>query len=342
MKKLGIIITLCMALALIGCAKTEKGASAPATEAKTEEKKMAVVYGHGFAPGSPQAMAADEFKTRIEKECPRFSVEVFPSGQLGSAQEMFESVQMGSQQIALLPTARISGFNPSLQIFDLPFLFKDKESAYRMFDGEIGAKILKTLEKNGVYGLAIYEDGFKHFTCNSDLKGMDSFKGKKFRTMESPIIMEQFKALGANPTPVDFSELYTALQQGTVDGQENPLVTIDSVKLYEVQKYLLLSSHAYLGHVFIVNKAWYDGLSAEERQDVDKVAKDVASWERAQVAEKESGYLDNIKASGVIVNELPAAERAKMEGAMAKVYEVANGIVGKELLDSVLAALGKK
>ena len=341
MKKLSIVLIVISLLAMVGCAKNTSTQTTTAGSKTALSKKISVVYGHGFAPGSPQALAAEEFKTRIETACPQMSVEVFPSGQLGSAQEMFESVQMGSQQIALLPTARISGFNSSLQIFDLPFLFNDKETAYKMFDGEVGANILKTLEKNGVYGLAIYEDGFKHFTANSPLTGISSFKGKKFRTMESPIIMEQFKALGANPTPVDFSELYTALQQGTVDGQENPLVTIDSVKLYEVQKYLLLSSHAYLGHVFIVNKAWYDSLSADEKKEVNTIAKEVASWERALVAEKETGFLETIKNAGVTVNSLSEAERAKMEEAVAGVYKVAENIVGKDLLDSVLTALGK-
>lgn len=303
---------------------------------------LTITYGHGFNPGTPQAKAADEFKKRVEEESGgRISVEVFPAGQLGSAREMFESVQMGSQEIALLPTARISGFSPTLQIFDLPFLFPDRETAYEIFDNEVGEKLLDTLDDAGVKGLAIYEDGFKHFTCNKKLEKLEDFKGLKFRTMESPIIMEQFQALGANPVPIDFSELYNALQQGTVDGQENPLVTIDSVKLYEVQDYLLLSEHAYLGHVFLASQNWYDGLDSELKEIITRNAKEVAVWERELVAEEEAKYLETIEASGTTIIEMSSDEKERMKEALGSVYTVAEDVVGKELLDMVIEAANK-
>ena len=349
-----------MSMALLACTacgksaapqdsgSTEGQVTEKESEGKTEGKAEAgadvitITYGLGFNPGTPQARAADEFKARVEKESNgRILVDVFPAGQLGSAREMFESVQMGSQEIALLPTARISGFSPTLQIFDLPFLFPDRETAYQIFDSEVGEKLLDTLSDTGVKGLAIYEDGFKHFTCSKKLEKLEDFKGLKFRTMESPIIMEQFQALGANPVPIDFSELYNALQQGTVDGQENPLVTIDSVKLYEVQDYLLYSQHAYLGHVFLTSKSWYDGLDDELKEIVTRNAKEIAVWERSLVAEEEVRYLDTIKASGTTVIELSAEERARMKEALSSVYAVAEGVVGKDLLDMVTEAAGQ-
>ena len=170
---------------------------------------------------------------------------------------------------------------------------------------------------------------------------MDDFKGLKFRTMESPIIMEQFKALGANPTPVDFSELYNALQQGTVDGQENPLVTIASVKLYEVQKYMLLSNHAYLGHVFLVNQDWFNGLDDKEKEIISRNAKEIASWQRELVAQEEMGYLEKIKQGGTVVLELSQDERERMRGCMENVYRAAKDIVGEELLNLVTNSIGK-
>ena len=300
------------------------------------------VYGHGFMPGSPQARSADEFKKRVEAESGgRLTIEVYPAGQLGSAREMFESVQMGTQEIALLPTARITGFNSTLQIFDLPFLFPDKATAYEIFDGALGQKLLDTLGTSGVKGLAIYEDGFKHFTCSQKLETLEDFKGRKFRTMESPIIMEQFKALGANPTPVDFGELYNALQQKVVDGQENPLVTIDSVKLYEVQDYMLFSEHAYLGHILLVGKSWYESLPDDLKEIVARNAKEVAAWERALVAEEEAKYLQTIKDSGTKVTVLKPEEREKMRTATQGVYDLARGIVNPGLLDEVIAAASK-
>lgn len=137
---------------------------------------------------------------------------------------------------------------------------------------------------------------------------------------------------------MDFAELYNALQQGTVDGQENPLVTIDSVKLYEVQDYLLLSEHAYLGHVFLVGGAWFDGLDADLQEIIARNAKEIASWERGLVAEEEDGYLQTIRDSGTSVIELSEAERQKMKDATADVYDVAKDIVGEELLDLVVKA----
>ncbi len=315
------------------------GKTSETTSASSSGDAIEIIYGHGFNPDTPQARSAEEFKTRVEEESQgRIKVNLFPSGQLGSAKDMFESLQMGTQEIALLPTARISGFSPTLQIFDLPFLFPDKETAYKIFDGEVGEQLLGTLDSVGVKGLAIYEDGFKHFTCNKKLETLEDFKGKKFRTMESPIIMEQFKTLGANPVPVDFSELYNALQQGTVDGQENPLVTIDSVKLYEVQDYLLLSSHAYLGHVFMVSDDWFNGLDADLQEIIARNAKEIAGWERDLVAKEEAAYLETIKNSGTTVIELSDEERAKMKEATASVYEVAKDIVGEDLLQLVVEA----
>lgn len=340
MKKLfSLMLVVVMLLTLAACGSAP-AADKPVANANAKDV-IEITYGHGFNPGTPQARSAEEFKARVEKESEgRIVVNLFPSGQLGSAKDMFESMQMGTQEIALLPTARISGFSPTLQIFDLPFLFPDKETAYEIFDGEVGAELLKTLDTTGVKGLAIYEDGFKHFTCNKKLETLEDFNGKKFRTMESPIIMEQFKTLKSNPVPVDFSELYNALQQGTVDGQENPLVTIDSVKLYEVQDYLLLSSHAYLGHVFLVNGSWFNSLDADLQEIITRNAKDIAGWERDLVAQEEATYLETIKASGTTIIELSDAERAKMKEATASVYDVAKDIVGAELLDLVVKAAG--
>ncbi|MEG1448073.1 MAG: TRAP transporter substrate-binding protein [Oscillospiraceae bacterium] len=319
-------------------------------ETKTDETSkpsadgdvIEITYGHGFNPGTPQALAADEFKKRVEEETEgRVVVNVFPAGQLGSAREMYESVQMGVQQIALLPTARISGFCKELQIFDMPFLFPDKETAYKIFDGPEGKEILGALEPSGIKGLAIYEDGFKQFTCNQKLESAADFKGLKFRTMESAIIMEQFKAMGSNPVPVDFGELYNALQQKTVDGQENPLVTIESVRLYEVQKHLLMSNHAYLGHIFLASKGWLEGLPEDIQEVITRNAQEIAVWERELVAKEEEGYLQTIKDSGTVVTEISDEAANEMRELMKPVYKIAEDVIGKELVDKVVAAAQK-
>jgi C4-dicarboxylate-binding protein DctP len=306
------------------------------------QQAIEIAYGHGFMPTTPQHLSAVKFKELVEERSKgAMTVNVFPSGQLGSAKDMFEGLQMGTQEVALLPTARISGFAPTLQLFDLPFLFPSREVAYQIFDGPIGSELLATLDAKGVKGIAIYEDGFKHFTCAKPINGLADFAGRKFRTMESPIIMEQFKSLGANPTTIDFAELYNALQQGVVDGQENPLVTISSMKFYEVQKYVILSGHAYLGHVLMFSKAWFDKLPASQQQILVSVGRELAAWQRALVQEEEKGYLETIKAFGTTVVQLSPAEINRLREATRSVYTVAESIVGKALIDKTVQEVAR-
>ncbi|NBK20902.1 MAG: TRAP transporter substrate-binding protein [Spirochaetia bacterium] len=308
-----------------------------ARESEAGSKPIEIAYGHGFMPDTPQHKASLRFKELVEKESGgRYVVNLFPSGQLGGASEMFEGLQMGTQEVTLVPTARISGFAPQLQLFDLPFLFPDRETAYRVMDGKTGTALLKSLEANSVIGVAYYEDGFKQMTSRYPLGKMEDFSGRKFRTMESPIIMEQFKVMGANPTPIAFSEAYNALQQGVVDGQENPLVTIASMKFFEVQKYMLMSSHAYLAHVLLFSKPWFDSLPAADQAMLLKIGKEIAPWQRNLVAQEEKAYLDTIKAYGVNILELSPVERARMTKAMAPVYTLAESVVGKALIDMAL------
>lgn len=347
-KFLGLILVLLFALGLLfGCSKpaAEPQASngsqseTPATPGQVFE----ISYGHGFMPETPHHRAALKFKEEVEARTNgQVVVNIFPSGQLGSAREMFEGVQMGTQEIALLPTARISGFAPELQLFDLPFLFPDRTTAYSIMDGEVGTALLGTLSNQGVKGIAFYEDGFKHFTSNKDISSLSTFNGQKFRTMESPIIMSQFKAVGANPVPIDFAELYNSLQLGVVDGQENPLVTIDNMKFYEVQKNLLLSEHAYLGHVLIFGDDWFNSLPEDVQEVLFDTGREIAVWQRAEVQKEEAKYLQNIKASGTKIIELSAEERDKMKEATKGVHQEYVKLFGDTLLNKVYEATGQK
>lgn len=340
-KSFAFLCTLMMLFSLIACSgetdESESNKDSPSV--KTDASEIVINYGHGFAPDSPQALSADEFKSRVEAESNgRITVNVFPSGQLGSAQEMFESMQMGTQEMALLPTARLSGFDASLQVFDLPFLFPDRETAYEIFDGEIGQQVLDTLSSTGVKGLAIYEDGFMHFTCNKKIESLADFKGLKMRSMESPIKMTQFESLGSNPVPIDFNELYNALQQNTVDGQENPLATIVPSKFYEVQDYMLLSNHAYLAQLVLVSESWFNSLDTEAQEIIARNALEIAAWERELVAEAEKDYLKTIEDSGTVIYELSEDARQEFVEATAAVYDVAKTIIDPALVDAVVSA----
>ncbi|KNF09693.1 tripartite ATP-independent periplasmic transporter solute receptor, DctP family [Gottschalkia purinilytica] len=281
-------------------------------------------YGHGFMPETPHHKSSLKFKEEVEKKTNgKVKVNVFPSSQLGSAREMFEGLQLGTQEIALVPTARISGFAPELQLFDLPFLFPSRDTAYKLMDGKVGNDLLKTLEKQYVKGVVFYEDGFKHFTSNNKITEAKDFKGQKFRTMESPIVMKQFKSLGANPVPIDFAELYNSLQLGVIDGQENPLVTIENMKFYEVQDYLLLSEHAYLGHALLFNDNWFKKLPKDIQKILYDTGRELAKWQRKEVQKEEEKYLKTIEKSGtkiIKLNEKQKKELKKITNPVHKEY----------------------
>ncbi|SDY77290.1 C4-dicarboxylate-binding protein DctP [Proteiniborus ethanoligenes] len=335
-----LISVLILNIYLVGCSN---GSSTPSNEQKVDPKEVIEInYGHGFMPETPHHKAAIKFKEEVEAATNgRVKVNLFPAGQLGSAREMFEGLQMGTQEIALVPTARISGFAPELQLFDLPFLFPTREIAYDLMDGEIGTELLNILDKQKIKGVAFYEDGFKHFTANKETRTLDDFKGVKFRTMESPIIMAQFKSLGANPVPIDFGELYNSLQLGVVEGQENPLVTIENMKFYEVQKYLMLSEHAYLGHVLIFGSDWFNKLPEDIQEILYTKGREIAKWQRQAVQDEEVKYLETIKASGTSIVELTEAEREALKEATLSVHQEYVKLFGDEILNKVYSEIEK-
>ncbi len=306
------------------------------------EEVIEISYGHGFTPDTPHHRSALMFKEEVEKATNgRVKVNIFASGTLGSAREMFEGLQMGTQEIALVPTARISGFAPELQLFDLPFLFPNREAGYEVMDGSLGTELLDGLKSQKVIGVAFYEDGYKHFTANKPISKLEDFKGLKFRTMESPIVIAQFKALGSNPTPIDFGELYSSLQLGVVDGQENPLVTIESNKFYEVQTNLTLSEHAYLAHVLLFSESWFNGLPKDIQDVLYEKGREIAKWQRQAVQDEEELYLETIRNAGVNIVELSQEEKDKMREVTLPVHQEYVKLFGNEILDKAYAEIEK-
>lgn len=332
-----LVTVLLLSLVISGCGSKEVSD----TPGKADSGKVIEIgYGHGFMPDTPHHKAAIKFKEEVEAATDgRVKVNLFPSGQLGSAREMFEGLQMGTQEIALVPTARISGFAPELQLFDLPFLFPNREIGYKVMDGEVGTELLDNLKSQKIKGVAFYEDGYKHFTSNKPISKLEDFKGQKFRTMESPIIISQFKALGANPTPIDFGELYSSLQLGVVDGQENPLVTIVSSKFYEVQTNLTLSEHAYLGHVLIFSDDWYSKLPEDIQEILYEKGREIAVWQRQAVQDEEKNYLQTIKDAGVNVVELSPEQKEEMKEVTLSVHQEYVKLFGNEILDKTYAEI---
>jgi C4-dicarboxylate-binding protein DctP len=290
---------------------------------------------HDLAEGTAQDLGAKKFKEIVEeKSNGEISVQIFANNTLGNDTEAAEMMQTGSLEAALLPTAKLSGFYAPLQVLDLPYMFINRASLYGTLDDETFKSTLFTpMEELGFHGINFWESGFKQFTANSVTVAPEDFKGLKFRTMESPLIIAQFKALGANPIPIDFGETYNALQQGVVDGEENPLVSIVNMRFYDVQTDCVISNHAYLAYAFLFSKSCWDSIPEDLQQIIVEAADEAVQYEREVTIENEEGYIQTIKDSGTNVTYMTEEQTAVMAEAMKPVHEEFRDVIGSDLLD---------
>ena len=243
--------------------------------------------------------------------------EIFPSGQLGTQREMTESVQLGTLEATVSPAAFLGGFNPAVSILDIPFLLPaDDATAQELRGGAFGETLLETFSDRGVVGVELWPNGRKNLTSNKPLDDLTSLAEHKFRTMDSKILIEQFEALGASAVALPFGELYTSLQTGVVDGQENPLDTIQRMKFYEVQDYLVLTEHGAMEDVVLFNPAWWNGLPEEYRDVIAAAFEEVIPELREHKAEAVAAALDTIdESSDINIREASAEERVAMREA---------------------------
>lgn len=288
----------------------------------TSNAQIVMKLGHDQPATSTHQKAALKFKQLVEERSHgQIKINIFPAMMLGSGTQMVEQVEAGALESAVLPTAWIAPVAHGVQVLDLPFLFPNRAVAYKVMDGAAGEKILKPLEKKNIEGVAFWEGGFKQFTGDFPIRTPADYKGHKVRTMPAPVIQEQFKAFGAAPTTIDFKELYSALQQHVVDGQENPIATIALMKFYEVQKYLTLSDHGYIAYVFMINKPFLEKLTPDQRKILIDSAREAGRYQRELIAGSEKGFLEMFRKSGVQIITLTPEERAKFVDASKPVYE---------------------
>lgn len=294
-----------------------------------------VKFHHDLPEDSAQHLAAVKFKKAVEAGSDgRIEVTIFPNNALGNDVEATQQMQFGALQSAIIPTAKLSNFVPSMQLVDLPFLFPSPAVAHQVLDGKAGTDLLDSLNKIGLQGVTFWESGFKQFTCNQGVTNPSDFKGKKVRVMQSPIIMEQFRAMDANPVPIAFSETYNALQQKVVDCQENPLVSITKMKFYEVQSDVIISNHAYLAYAFVFSKRWLDKQPEADQKLLMDAARSVTDFQREETARREAGYVETIKASGTNVSELSSEQLEHFQKATRPVHEKFAKDIGEPLLQS--------
>lgn len=275
----------------------------------------------------------------LVKERTKGAVEfqIFPSAQLGGQREMTEGVQLGTLEATVSPAAFIGGFNPTVSILDIPFLLPaNSDNAQKLREGAFGAALLESFSSKGVVGVALWPNGLKNFTSNKPLDNLDSFGGQKFRVMDSKILIEQFDALGASAIALPFGELYTSLQTGVVDGQENPLDTIQRMKFHEVQKHLVVSEHGAMEDVAMFNPTWWNSLPEGYREIIKDAFAEVVPELRAHKANAVAAALVEIKKADINVrvasDEEKVALREKMYDKAKAAYVERAGDDGKSLI----------
>ena len=287
------------------------------------------------AQNSHQGVAIDTFAKEVAARTGgRYKVETFYNGSLGGERESIEAVQLGTQELAFSSTGPVPNFVPDAKILDVPFLFRDKAHARAVLDGPIGQELLGKFDAKGFKALAWAENGFRHMTNSKrDVKAPDDLKGLKMRTMENPVHIAAYKGLGIITTPMAFPEVFTALQQGTVDGQENPLPVIMSAKFSQVQKHLSLTGHVYSPCIFVMNKAAFDKLSAADKTAFLEAAKVAVKANRDRVDQDDANGVKELRAQGMTVIE--DVDKAKFVAQLAPVNAEFEKQFGKANLDKI-------
>ncbi|QIM67627.1 hypothetical protein A4G16_09825 [Mannheimia granulomatis] len=248
-----------------------------------------------------QHIAAKKFNELLqEKSNKAIKLSLFPDSTLGNAQTAISGVRGGTIDLAMSSSSNFTGLVPKLNVIDIPFIFKDRNHAYAALDGEIGQGLLKSLEEQGLKGLAFWEVGFRAFSNSKHpITKPEDIKGLKIRTNQNPMYIQAFSILGANPVPMPLSELYTALETKAVDAQEHPIGIFWSAKLYEVQKYFSFTNHGYTPLIVVMNKAKFDALSPEQQKVLVETAQEAGNYQRQLNLENEQKIIDSLKKAGI-------------------------------------------
>lgn len=307
-KKISFILVLVLicSLVLTGC----NSSGAPEAVEGSEET-IVIKFSHNQPIASPEHVGAEKFKEIAETESGgRIKVEIYPALQMGSLREQVEGVQIGTINISMQPSAVISPFVDDIKLCDLPYIWpKDRQKAYEILDGEMGRELLDRLEQGGFHGLGYWFGGYKLLsTKDTEIHKPSDLAGLRMRIMEAPILISQYEAWGATPIALPYAELYNALQQGIVDGQENPLQTIYLNNYHEVQNEIIQSYHGVMMYVLIANKEWFDGLPKDIQEIVIKAEEEGRKVARDVLTQTENEYAEKIKESGVHYYELTDEE----------------------------------
>jgi len=302
---------------------------------------IVVKFSHVVAENTPKGQGALKFKELAEKKLPgKVQVQVFPSSQLfGDAKEM-EALLLGDVQLIAPSLSKFDRYTKKLQVFDLPFLFDDIEAVDRFQATPTGQSLLTTMKNRGLVGLAYWHNGMKQLSTNKDkLQRPDDVKGLKFRIQASDVLEAQFRALGANPQKMAFSEVYQALQTGVVDGQENTWSNIFSQKFFEVQKTIAETNHGLIEYMVVTNAKWWDGLPADIRQGLSEAMKEATAYANKLALDLNEADKKKIMDAGKAkIQKLGKEDTAAWRKSMEPVWKKFEGDIGRDLIDAALKA----
>jgi tripartite ATP-independent transporter DctP family solute receptor len=302
----------------------------------SQEKQVVLKLGHAVAPEHPYHLGAVRYSDLVAQRTKgKVKIDVYPSTQLGNERDMVEGLQLGTIDLVVTSTGPLGGFVPRMFVVDLPFLFRDRGHAYKVLDGPIGRELLDAFSAKGIKGLAFWENGFRQMTNSvRPIEKPEDLRGIKIRTMENKVHLSAFRAFGASPTPMAWSEVYTALQQKTIDAQENPIAIIYFQKIYEVQKYLALTDHFYSPTPLLMSLKAFNNLPKNIQKIMLDTAMECATFERNLLHDNEAKQLAEIKAKGMQVI-LP--NKKPFQDAVVPVYKEFESQFGKETIDRIIA-----
>lgn len=299
---------------------------------------VVIKFSHVVAPATPKGKAAEKFKELAESYTQgAVRVEVYPNGQLYRDRNEIEALRLGAVQM-LAPS--LSQFGPvglrEFEVFDLPYIFPNKTTLYRVMDGDIGTRLLAKLEAKGIKGLAYWDNGFKQMSANRPLRTVEDFKGLTMRIQSSKVLDAQMRTLGAMPKVIPFLQVRARLEAGEVNGTENTLSNFYTQNLHQVQKHLTLSDHGYLGYAVIVNKAFWDGLKPDIRSQLERALRDATAFQRNIAREENDQALAMIRAAGTTEVAILSNEgRRAWQQALLPVHEQFSDVLGRDIIQAI-------
>lgn len=333
-KGLMCVVIIVLMFTLVACGNNA-GTEDTTSNATDEPQKTVLRLGMTTEPDGHYYKGAQMFAEKLaEYTDGQLEVQLFPSSQLGNERDLVEGVGIGTIEMAITSTGPLPNFSSDFMLFDLPFIITDRQKAYEVMDGPIGQEILKSLEPKGIKSLGFWENGFRHITNDkAPIVKPTDVAGLKIRTMENPIHQATFQELGATPTPMAWGEVFIALQQGTIDGQENPLVIIDTAKIHEVQSHVSLTGHFYSPAVIHINKNLFDSFSDEIQDAILRAEKEARDWERNYSAQLDAQLLESLKEKGMVVTEV---DKEIWQEACQPVYEKFADQINPDYIDALL------